>query len=81
MAIASIDPEPYAAGDALGLDREFRPAEAPLWLGFIDVEPQKNWGHRALVVEVRDEGPEVRQTLFPPALATGRRFVRIDGRR
>jgi hypothetical protein len=78
VATVSIDPEPYAAGDPLGIDREFRPAAAPLWLGFIDLEPNKNWGHRALAVIVRDDGVEVQQTLFPPALPAGRSFVRID---
>ncbi|WP_420132698.1 hypothetical protein, partial [Rhodopseudomonas sp.] len=67
-AEVSIDPQPYAAGDPLGLDREFRPADSDLWLGFIDLEPHKNWGHQALAVLVRDGGTEIRPALFPPAL-------------
>jgi hypothetical protein len=80
VAIISIDPKPYTTGDMLGIDREFRPVDGAFWLGFIDLEPQKNWGHRALVVIVRDEGTEVRETLFPPALEARRHFVRIEGR-
>ncbi len=75
VAVVAIDPQSYAKGDPVGIDRTFRPADAPLWLGFIDLEPGRNWGHRALTVIVRDDGSvEVRDAQFPPALADGRRL-------
>ncbi len=74
-ATAAIDPQPYAAGEPVGIDRSFRPADGPLWLGFIDLEPGRNWGHRALTVVVHGDGRvEVTDAQFPPAFVEGRRL-------
>ncbi|QMW22967.1 hypothetical protein [Sandaracinobacteroides saxicola] len=78
VARAWLDPVPYAAGDPLGTTRVFAPAPGRLWLGWVDLEPDRNWSHRAFAVLVHEDGAVETATIdFPPALPAGRRWVSV----
>jgi hypothetical protein len=76
-AAAYLDETPYAEGEPVPAERGAEPAAEPLYLGFVDLEPGRNWGHACLYVHC---GKRVRtdQARLPPQLAEGRRLTLVS---
>jgi hypothetical protein len=77
-AVASIVDGALEAGDTVLLDRQPFVVPRPIWLGFIDLEPGRNWAHACLYVlcDADGGGAETRFARFPPQ-AGGRRMVTL----
>ncbi|HLN17036.1 MAG TPA: hypothetical protein VK277_09840 [Acidimicrobiales bacterium] len=74
-AVAYIAEEPLERGDVVYVDRRPEVVEKRTYLGYVDCEAGKNWGHRCRYVRcgVDDSSVEVTLASFPPTLARGRR--------
>jgi hypothetical protein len=58
------------------LDGDTVPADASLYLGFVDCEAGRNWAHTCLYVRCSDDGVRVDAGGLPPRLrGTGRRLT------
>jgi hypothetical protein len=76
-AAAYLDETPYAEGEPVPVERGAEPASERLYLGFVDLEPGRNWGHACLYVRC---GKNVRteQARLPPRLAEGRALTLVS---
>jgi hypothetical protein len=72
-AVAYVHEHPLGAGTVLLVDRRPEVLIGTTYLGFVDCEPGKNWGHRCRYVRcgVDDGTVEVTEAQFPPALEHG----------
>ena len=78
-AVAYIAEGSCAAGEVLSLDRQDYTCRQPMFLGFIDLDSGRNWGHACLYVLCHQSGGvETRPGMFPPALTGDRRLVAIS---
>ena len=73
-AVAYVHERPLAAGTVLLVDRRPEVLIGTIYLGFVDCEPGKNWGHPCRYVRCRvdDDTVEVTEAQFPPAIEDGR---------
>jgi hypothetical protein len=75
-SVAYLDEKPYRAGEPVPIGRRLAPAEEELYLGFIDHEPGRNWGHRCLYVRHGAGGTRTDEGTLPPRIeGTGRRLT------
>jgi len=67
-AAAYIADESVPAGARMRIDRRDVLFDRAVFLGFIDLEPGRNWGHNCLYVfcNLGDAGVETRSGQFPP---------------
>lgn len=68
--VVYLDPAVKAAGSEIEIDYKKVQLEAPTIVGFIDLEPEMNWGHPCRYVLVNPESGQHREidAHFPPFL-------------
>jgi hypothetical protein len=73
-SVAYVHVRPLGAGTVLLVDRRPEALVGAIYLGFVDCEPGKNWGHRCRHVRcgIDDGIVEVTEAQFPPAMEDGR---------
>jgi hypothetical protein len=77
-AVAYLAEEPIEPGDMLYVDRQPEAVEIRTFLGYVDCQAGRNWGHRCIYVRcgVDDSSVQLTSASFPPTLGRGRlRFV------
>jgi hypothetical protein len=65
-AVAYLDETPYRQGEPVPLDGRTVPAEEELYLGFVDCEAGRNWGHECVYVRCGAGGVSVDTGSLPP---------------
>jgi hypothetical protein len=77
-SVAYVAEAPFVPGDVLYVDRHREVVSRPIYLGYVDCQAGKNWGHRCIYVRcgIVDSAVEVSEARFPPTVETGpRRFT------
>ena len=65
-AVAYLDETPYRPGEPVPLDGRSVPAEEELYLGFVDCEAGRNWGHECVYVRCGAGGVRADPGRLPP---------------
>ena len=67
-AVAYLHEHPLGPGTILLVDRHPEVITIAIYLGFVDCDPGKNWGHRCRYVRcgIDDDAVEVTEAQFPP---------------
>jgi hypothetical protein len=69
-AAAYLHERPLGPGTVLLVDRRAEVITTAIYLGFVDCDPGKNWGHRCRYVRcgIDNDSVEVTEAQFPPAV-------------
>jgi hypothetical protein len=70
----------FAENETLSVDRRPYIVPAPAFLGFVDLQPGRNWSHDCLYIwcRIANDTVEVQPGAFPPGLPEHRRLILLS---